>query len=278
MRNNLFASLCALFLLCACNDGSAPAGAASTGSSNAAPQSGKPNTVQVYVEALNEPFIVQRPGNRIGGFEYDLLQAIAEKQGLTLEYHPVVWEELFAAMKAGKADIIASNITVTPERAEKIDFTTPHLQSATGVLVSAKTEANNFADLNNPNYIINVQGGTFSEEIAKQFWPKAQLANESSTFTQVHALVTDKANAAVGDMYILSYYSRREHQHNLRVLTDESQAKEDIAFGVRKGQPELLKQLNDGLAAIRADGTYDRLVEQWFGKNLNAAQPQTPTN
>lgn len=273
MRQKLFAGLCSLFILAACSGGQNTANT----TSSTAPQTSDPNAVQVYVEALNEPFIVQRPGNRMGGFEYDLLQAIAEKQGLRLEYHPVVWEELFAAIESGKANVIASNITVTEERKAKVDFTEPHLQSTTAVLLDKDTHAQSFAELNKPELVINVQTGTMSEEIAKRLWPQVKLTHEPNSFTQVNALLTGTANAAVGDRYVLSYYAQGKNQQGLHLLVDEKQEAEDIAFAVRKGQPELLKQLNDGLAAIRADGTYERIIQKWFGQAAaDAAATDSP--
>lgn len=268
MRHHLFTYLCTFFLLCACNNDNT-----NTSSSTPSPsQNNDSNTVKVYVETLNEPFIIQRHGGRIGGFEYELLHAIAEKQGLKLHFEPVSWDAMFQAIESGEADVIAASITATAERAQKMDFTTPHLHSSTAALISkSNTEIKSFSDLN--GMTIGIQPGTTSEALAKTLFPNSQLMAEPNTLSMVNSLVVGKIPVIMGDRYMLSFYQKQQHRGvELQLLSDESQAAEPLAFGVRKGQPELLKQLNDGLAAIRADGTYDRLIQQWFGNNVQPTE------
>ena len=51
-----------------------------------------------------------------------------------------------------------------------------------------------------------------------------------------------------------------------RIIKDPSIATEQLAWGVKKGNTELLNKLNNGLAQLKADGTYNKIHEKWFGK------------
>lgn len=96
------------------------------------------------------PFIMRDPKSPSGatGFEHDLLEAIAQKQGFKLKYDVHTWVGLFDTLNTGEADIVAGAVTMTDERAQTMDFSQPHYDYHYVMLVKNELgSANGFAAL-----------------------------------------------------------------------------------------------------------------------------------
>lgn len=263
-----FMMLCCAFALSACSEGAGTGGvsavSSSSGSNNTTPSGEK--IYRVLTEEMYEPYIMRRSGGQMGGFEYDILQAVAEHEKLTLQFISTDFEAMLQGIKNGEADIISSGVVVTPERATYIDFTEPFIETGTVMLVqSSNASIKTFADIK--GHTVSTQSGSF---YAKQIEGLGgMLIPESTAWMTVNNTVTGKAEATMGDRYVLQYHLNRDNNQKLRLVDNPEQEASRLAFGVRKGDAELVGKLNRGLAAIRANGTYDQIYARWFGKTVN---------
>ena len=142
MTLRLVLSACAgLALLAAC-DSSKPA------AETTAPAAKNGKVYRVVTERVKPPMVAYVDG-KITGFEYDLLQAIAAKKGISFEYQVVdSKKDLLPALESGKADIAAGAITINDERRQKVNFSEPILDYSAAVLVDKSlADAKSFADL-----------------------------------------------------------------------------------------------------------------------------------
>ncbi|ULJ59427.1 transporter substrate-binding domain-containing protein [Wielerella bovis] len=250
-----------LAFLVACSDNKTAS--SNTESSTPSVAEAEVKVYRVSSEANYEPFIIRSAEGRQDGFEFELLSAIGEKQGLKFEFNPRPWEVLFSDITEGKADIISSGITITPERQAEIDFTNPHFETSTALLVGKNhPEIKSFADMQGKK--IAVQTGTLQDTIAKKFGGEA--TSETGTWLSVKATMAGQTAATLGDWGAMSYYASKYPQENLRVIKNEQATVEQLGFGVRKGNEDLLNKLNQGLEQVKADGTYDKLRSKWFGE------------
>ncbi|MBS2013066.1 MAG: transporter substrate-binding domain-containing protein [Deltaproteobacteria bacterium] len=97
-------------------------------------QTGK---LRVSLEATQHPpFVYVDKAGRMSGFDVDLAEAIAEDMGVELTRQPRAWEQLFRDVESRDADIVLSAVTITPERARRVTFSTPYVQ--TGVVVTTR--------------------------------------------------------------------------------------------------------------------------------------------
>lgn len=80
----------------------------------------------------------------------------------------------------------------------------------------------------------------------------------------IQALQGGKAEGVLGDVNMLRAYDKDHTEVRFRYITINDPVGH-IGFAVKKGNKELQKKLNQGLSAVRADGTYDALVRKWFG-------------
>lgn len=246
-------------ILSACDSGSSPAPL--SGGSASASNSGAP-TYTVVSEMNYIPFMMHDGNGHTSGFEYDLLQAIAEKQGIQFKYTPHLWDELFNLLQRKEVDIISSGVTITPERQQKVSFSKSYLTTETSMLTEDKSIVS-YANLKGKN--VSIQDGTLHNDIVnKHHRESGKLVAEKSTYAAVNSVLKRNTDVALGDKLVLQYYKKQNAGRDLHVVDDPSAIKEQLGWAVNKDNTELLNHLNAGLQKIKDDGTYENIYRKWF--------------
>lgn len=270
-------SLTAALLLSACGGGQSTNSASAPGSAaNAASSAAGSKEYVVGFDASYAPFEYEENG-QVVGFSADILTAIAENQGLKFRFVNTPWEGIFATLGTGDRDIISSSVTITPERAATMDFSESYFEATQMIVVPATdTTTQSFADLK--NLVVSVQSGTTGDLVMQK------LQGEQSTTIKrfdvmplaLKELLNGGAQASVGDNGVVQNFVNNNPDAKFRTLIDSSFEKEHYGFAVKKDRgDDLLAKLNAGLAAIRADGTYDRIYAKWFSNSSTpASAPQ----
>lgn len=263
MKKFLAFIFCLFPLLVACSDSSAPA--ENTTQATSSPASNQ-TVYHVYTQQLNPPYILtDGTGNASGisGFEYDILQAIAEKEGFKTEYTIYPWDILFATLDENKADILSAGITANDERKAKMDFSNPFFESQLAVMMPKGSEIRQLKQLTGKK--VAVKRGTTQERFLATVSEGQPMASET-VWQGIQKVMNKDVDAVLGDFGTLSYYAKQYPEHKLVVITDDATPKEPLAFAVKKGNTELQQKLNSGLAKIKKDGTYQQIYEKWLGK------------
>lgn len=202
--------------------------------------------------------------NKIDGMMVDLMKAIAEDQEFKVDIQPVPFEALIPSLQGNKIDIMSAAVTITPARAEVVDFTVPIFPYTDAVVVpkddsGAYRTAADFADK-----IIGVQGGTtFYEHLRKLGGFK-----EIKTYTSIADIMRDvelgRIAAGFADEPIMRYRLSRADSAPIKlVATYEPFYVGQVALAVRKGNVELLEKLNAGITKIKNSGTLEALQKKW---------------
>lgn len=232
-------------------------------SSPADEQTRKPQ-YRVFIEQTYPPFIMHG-GDQASGFEYELLEAIAAKEGFTLSYTPYLWAGLFDALKQDQADILSAGITITDARKEKMLFSDPHFETESVLLVHKQSNIKSFNDIIGKK--IGAKKGTMQEQIIQQYQKGyGQIVDIPTTWMSVSRTMTGQTDGALGDLGVMQYYAKQYgSQYGIEVVRDPKAVKEQLAFAVKLGNTELQSKLNSGLTKIKADGNYERIYRKWFG-------------
>ncbi len=218
-------------------------------------------TYRVYTQAFYPPYVMMEEGSTEHGFEYEILQAVAQKQHFDLHFSTRPWELLFPALDANEADILSAGITATEERKEKMDFTEPFFVSRMALLLPEKSDIQSAKQLNGKK--VGVKSGTTHDQFLAAL--AVQPQKKATVWLAVRELMNEHADAVIGDYGTLSHYAKQYPDYRFRILPIEEAPKENLAFAVRKGNTELLNKLNAGLQQIRADGTYQKIHDKWLG-------------
>lgn len=204
-------------------------------------------------------------GNLIG-FDVDLAEEIGRRLGVDIVWVPTAWDGVILALQSGKFDMILSTLTITDERAEKIDFSPPYIYGAQIIVVKQQTkDINTLADLKGK--VVGTQLGSTGEVAARKFGGFKDLklyATYPEAFTD---LAIGRIQALVVDEFVGRYYITKQ-AGAYRVL-EERLAEESIGIGFRKGDDSLREAVCAAIDSIKADGTYGKISEKWFGVDVS---------
>ena len=225
-----------------------------------------PKVLLVGTDAAYAPFESQNEKGEIVGFDIDIVRAVARKAGLEVEFVNTPWEGIFNALAQGDRDLLVSSITITDERRQTLDFSAPYFDAHQLIAVKQDSKVAAFADLKPLK--VGVQIGTTGDEVASKLIGKTstRIRRFESAPLAIKELESGGVDAVVIDNGVLVNYVANNPAAGLRVVDDPAFPPEQYGIAVRKGNAELLAKMNQGLAAIRSDGSYDRIYAGYFGK------------
>ncbi|MEU3009355.1 ABC transporter substrate-binding protein/permease [Nocardia asteroides] len=198
------------------------------------------------------------------GFDNELLEAIAAKLGLRVEFSGTEFAGLLAQVSGKRFDVGSSNITTTDARRELVGFTNGYDFGYFSLVVPQGSPIKGFGDLTGSTRIAVVQGTVQDEFVVNQLhldpvkFPDYNTAYANLKSGQVDAWVAPSAQAEgaikPGDGIVVS-----ENTFSLDNF---------VGYAVAKGNQPLIDALNSGLDAVIADGTYARLYTDWVPREL----------
>ena len=165
---------------------------------------------------------------------------------------------LIPALQAGRADIAVSAIYITPERSRVVDFTDPYY--AGGLVVLTKDgPIKTLKDMDGRK--VSVQVGTKSVNYLKEHFPSVQRVEVEKNQEMFSLVQIGRAEAAVTGKPAAKLFA--QSTPDLTVLTEQVTT-EEYGIAVPKNKPELTRDLNAALAKLKADGSYQAIVNKWF--------------
>lgn len=222
---------------------------------------GSSDTWTVGTEPGFPPFESMTESGEFEGFDIDLMTEIGQRAGKTVEFNSLPFDSLIAALQGGTIDAAISGMTITPERAESVDFSDPYFQAGLAIAVAEDdNELTTLADLEGKK--IAVQLGTTGASTAESI-EGAEVTTFESAPLALLELSNGNVDAVINDAPATLEAISTGNIPNIKVvgelLTEES-------YGIAMPQgSENVALVNDALAEMRADGTYDTIYEKWFG-------------
>ncbi|MEP0868983.1 ABC transporter permease subunit [Trichocoleus desertorum AS-A10] len=227
------------------------------------------NVLRVGTEPAFPPFEFQAPGGGLQGFDIDLMQAIAQAEGLRVEFQSLPFDGLIPALQARTVDAAISSMTITAERQQTVDFSQPYFKAGLAIAVRANnTNTTDLASLQNQT--IGVQIGTTGAETARKI-PGATIRTFDSAPLALQALLNGNVSAVINDAPVTLYAIKANNLTGIKV-TSQLLTEEFYGIATPKNSPNL-DRINAGLTRILSKGTYDQIYRKWF----NAQAPSLAT-
>jgi len=258
--------------LAACGGGSGTDAGSATASASAdgAPDVASLDLVEegklTAVSDMSFPPLENLDGTTPVGYEIELVEAIADKLGLQMNWLPSTkFDTIIPLIKqGGKADIGASAFSITDERKEEIDFTDPILNSNQGVAVQVGSEYTTVDALNVEGVKVCAQSGTTGEAWIVENLPNATCVPLDDPVQGMTGVSTGLYDACVTDLPVEVDLCENSYD-NLEVAI-QIPTGEQYGIVVSKDNPDLTAAINWALAELDADGTIDDLQIKWFGE------------
>nr|WP_308418072.1 basic amino acid ABC transporter substrate-binding protein [Aquaspirillum sp. LM1] len=222
----------------------------------------------VGTDAAYAPFEFENEKKQVEGFDIDVLSAVADKAGFKVKFVNTPWEGIFATLAQGDRDIVISAVTITDERKQSMDFSEPYFEARQLIAVGkGVTDVKKFTDLKGKK--VAVQTGTTGDEVVQKLLGKtsADIKRFESTPLALKELESGGVQAVVADNGVVVNYLKNNSSNGISTVEDrESFAPEFYGMAIKKGNAELQGKLNEGIKAIKADGTYDKIYAKYFGE------------
>jgi polar amino acid transport system substrate-binding protein len=204
-------------------------------------------------------------GDVAEGFDVDLLTAMAKEMGITKTvFKTEIFDTLIPTLKAGgKFDVIASGMTIKPERALEIDFSDPYFDSNQSIAM--KTGGTYTAPADMKGKKIGVQSGTTGESWATENLKPAgaTLVPFKDAVQAFSALQAGNVDAVVNDLPVTAEMVK-DTTKGLAMIA-QIPTGEQYGFAISKDNPELKAAINAALAKVKASGEYGAIYKKWFG-------------
>ncbi|OBT09416.1 glutamine ABC transporter substrate-binding protein [Vibrio sp. UCD-FRSSP16_10] len=222
----------------------------------------KEKVYKIATDAAYAPFAFKKDG-AYTGIDVDVLAAVAKTEGFKYELTPMNFNGIIPGVVSGQLDGAIAGMTITEKRAHVLDFSEGYYESGVIPVVTIDSKIASKADLKNKRYA--VKKGTTSADWAnanrKQLNSSIRYFDDSASMFQ--EVINGNADVAFEDYPVIAYKISLDKTPVLK-LVGEKLTTAKFGFGVKKGQnAELLKMFNEGLAKIKANGTYEKILSTY---------------
>ncbi|MBJ6646795.1 transporter substrate-binding domain-containing protein [Streptomyces griseoincarnatus] len=211
---------------------------------------------------------------KVQGFDVALIDLVADDLGVKQQILDTPFENFKtgAFLNSGECDLAAAGMTITDERKKNVDFSDPYFNATQAVLVAKDSGVGSLADVKSENVKLGAQAQTTGEDYVKGegFDP---VSFESSDAV-LNGLRTGQVKAVVIDYPVVQGWLKDKANADAFTVAEQIDTGEQYGFTVKKGNKALQEAVNKALADAKADGTYEKLYEQWIGPyDESAASP-----
>lgn len=221
-------------------------------------------TLKVGMDAAYPPFASQDEETKdYVGYDVDIIRAIGKEEGFDVEINNRAFDGLIPALQSRDIDVAINDITVTDDRKQSVDFSDRYYIAGLGVIVrKGDTRIQTAEDLRGKTLGVSI-GSTGEEAARKIDGANVRVFNTiNEAFLEVQ---NGGVDAVINDIPTNAYYVMKTGGEKVETAP-VALTQEDLAIAVRKGDTELLKKINDGLAKIKKDGTFTEIYKKWFGE------------
>ncbi len=193
------------------------------------------------------------------GVDIDIVQRIADELGVKLVIKPLSFDAVIGAVQSGQTDIGISSITILPERAEAVNFSTPYYLANQGILVKEGSNITSAAGL--AGMTIGAQLGTTGLYWAEDNLPSSTVTQYQDIPSAVVALEQGLIDAVICDTPVANNYAD-DASYTIKVgfavITNE-----EYGIAIAKGNPALLLAVNAIIEQMKADGSLQAILVKW---------------
>ena len=215
----------------------------------------KDNSLKMITEATFPPYEFLR-GQEIAGIDVEICRAVAKKLNRPFKAETVDFDSVIPAVISGKADLAAAGITVTEDRKKNVDFSIPYVKTGIVVIYKKSNPFKNIEQLKGKR--IGVQGGTTSETFVLEQL-KQEPERSKSPAEAVAALKSGRVEFVIADIDPAKNCVKGEAD----LALSDFITSEEYAVAIRKGQPELLKAINETITELKSSGQLDQWIRQF---------------
>ncbi|MGM9923179.1 MAG: transporter substrate-binding domain-containing protein [Bacillus sp. (in: firmicutes)] len=263
-----FISLIAAVLLAACGDKKEDNAGDSKKGQNSLEAIKEKDKIVFGVKYDTKLFGLKNPENgELEGFDIDIAKEITKKilgDESKIEFKEVTSKTRIPMVQNGQIDAIIATMTITEDRKKEVDFSDVYFEAGQALLVKKGSPIKSISDINDDTKVLAVKGSTSTQNIRKEA-PNAKVSEFETYAEAFTALKAGQGDTLTTDNSIL--YGMADEDPNYQVVgkpfTDEP-----YGIAVKKGNKELLDQINATITELKDSGKYDEIYKKWIKQDV----------
>ena len=225
---------------------------------------------KVYIngfDAAYPPFSFVDKNGKPAGFDIDSIDWIAKEMGFKVKHRPTDWAAIVPSLKAKKIDLIASGMSITPERQAAVNFCNPYWQ-VIQLLVVKKDSKLTVDEALKPGRKIGLLRGSAESKWMTKNQLKKGYKYELKFYDTTPLAIEDVSNGRADAAAVSNTALKEAVDRGLPVKEIGRYGQPDVNYGyaVRKEDNDFRNKLNEGLKRLKASAYWDELVKKWFAK------------
>jgi polar amino acid transport system substrate-binding protein len=234
----------------------------------------KKGEMVIGMEVAYVPYEFFKDGE-VMGYDVDLARRFAEKLGVKVTFVDTEWAGVIPALLAKKFDAIISGMTITAERAQKVNFSMPYAEATSVLLVRANDDSIKTAE-DVAGKRMGAQLGSAADKVAKQF--EAQLKAKGKPgysdyklydhYPEAYIDLTNNRIDGVVNALSTLQIVMKETPGKYKTVTGVQDIKAYFGMAFRLDDKQMLAFVNEQLGAMKKSGELDKLQVKWFGGTM----------
>ena len=217
-------------------------------------------TLRIATEGAYPPFNNTTADGELVGFDVDIAKALCAAMERECEIVAQDWDGIIPGLVQNKYDAIIASMSITEERSQTIDFTDPYYSNYLAIVAKGGSEMS-IDDIEGK--AIGAQRSTIASEWAEnEYGRRGDIKLYDTQSAAYGDLTAGRIDVLVSDYLPVSDWLKDNPDYQL--IGEKIDLHDKIGIGIRKGEDDLREAFNTAIEAIRSDGTYKSINDQYF--------------
>ena len=225
--------------------------------------------IVIAMEGTWAPWTYHDEEDQLVGYDVEVGKLIAEKLGVEAVFEEGPWDGLLAGLDAGRYDIMINGVDVTPERAEKYDFSTPYAYNRMAVIVRGDDESISSMEDLSGKHTANTISSTYAEKAEEYGAEVTGVDDLNQTF---ELLLSGRIDATLNAEVTYYDYMKAHPEADIKIACLDPEVTE-VAIPMRKGDETkaLREAIDQAITELSESGELTELSEKYFGTDISKA-------
>ncbi len=236
-------------------------------------------TLKVVMTGDLPPFSFKDDYGNLQGTDVDSIRAIGEEQGFKVEFYTETWQRMFDSVESGERDLAISGISYKDDRNVRYGLSTPYFfNPATIIYLEGKHDIKGLEDIKGLK--TGTLEGSKEEDTLLEMGDSVELVSRPTMFLAYQDLVQGKTDVLLYDLPVIQYVVKGYPEHKVTMVpyeADDAPSAQQVVL-MAKENTQLINSVNEGIAKLKAKGTFKEIEERWLGSSEPSAKnDSTPT-
>lgn len=248
-------------------DTTTPATTDSTADTELAKKINDKGVLVVGTEGTYPPFTFHDESGKLTGYDVEVIRAVADKLGMTVEFKETQWDGMLSGLDAKRFDVVVNQVSLTtPERQAKYNKSEPYSWSSAVLVAPENITFNAWEDIKGKKSAQSLTSNY--SEMAQKFG--ATIVAVDGLAQAVELVKTGRADLTINDNLAVLDYLKTKPNSGLAIKLHAPDAdKRGAGVIFRKDESVAVEKVNEAMKQLQADGTLTKLSNEFFGADIS---------